>query len=63
MQMLPDSHTAGRLSGKLCSRTAHRSGKQPDCRTVKQINNRMTVRISLRRYIRLSQFNNLIFNL
>jgi hypothetical protein len=59
MQLLPDNHIAGRLSGKSCSRTE----KQPDSRTVKRINNRITVRTSLRMHIRLSRFNNLIFNL
>jgi hypothetical protein len=63
MQLLPDSHTADSLSGKLCSRMDCRSGKQPGSRTVKRINNRMTVRISLQRYIQLSRFNNLNFNL
>jgi hypothetical protein len=59
MQLLPDSQTADNLSGKLCSRI----GKQPDSRTIKRINNRMTARISLWRCMQPSRFNNLIFNL
>jgi hypothetical protein len=65
--LLPDSYTAGWLSGKSCNRTDCRKDKQPDSQTdnctTESINNRMTAYTSLRIRIRLSRFNNLIFNL
>jgi hypothetical protein len=66
-RLSPDKHTAGWQSGKLRSptdcQTAGWTVAQPDCRTTKRINNRITVRTSLRMCLRLSRFNNLIFNL
>jgi hypothetical protein len=51
MQVFPDSHTAGWRYNPLTIR--------PD----KQTNNRTVMRSSLRIYVQLSRFNNLIFNL